>query len=127
MNCRKDDYQDCKNCLSCVATSVLRMRLLNGSNQGNYFENATTCSKRMRKTLVATQLFSSSLQVCKCGNWGIRDAQRIVGGSIAPPHSFPYQARHVSLYCNLCSIILGIKGVGSHIILVLFSNTWKKT
>jgi hypothetical protein len=25
-------------------------------NQGNYFENATACSKRMRKTLVATQL-----------------------------------------------------------------------
>jgi len=27
-----------------------------GSNQGNYFENATACSKRMRKTTVATQL-----------------------------------------------------------------------
>jgi len=26
------------------------------SNQGNYFENATACSKRMLKTLVATQL-----------------------------------------------------------------------
>ncbi len=26
-------------------------------NQGNYFENATACSKRMRKTLVATQLY----------------------------------------------------------------------
>ncbi len=26
------------------------------SNQGNLFENATACSKRMRKTLVATQL-----------------------------------------------------------------------
>ncbi len=25
-------------------------------NQGNYFENATACSKRMRKMLVATQL-----------------------------------------------------------------------
>ncbi len=25
-------------------------------NQGNFFENATTCGKRMRKTLVATQL-----------------------------------------------------------------------
>ncbi len=28
-----------------------------GSNQGNYFENTTTYSKRMRKTLVATQLY----------------------------------------------------------------------
>jgi len=27
-------------------------------NQDNYFENATACSKRMRKTLVATQLYS---------------------------------------------------------------------
>jgi len=27
-----------------------------GSNQGNYFENATTCSKRTLKTTVATQL-----------------------------------------------------------------------
>jgi len=27
-------------------------------NQGNYFENATACSKHMRKTLVATQLIS---------------------------------------------------------------------
>ncbi len=26
------------------------------ANQGNFFENATACSKRMRKTLVATQL-----------------------------------------------------------------------
>ncbi len=25
--------------------------------QGNLLENATTCSKRMRKTLVATQLY----------------------------------------------------------------------
>jgi hypothetical protein len=25
-------------------------------NQDNYFENATACSKRMRKTLVASQL-----------------------------------------------------------------------
>jgi len=27
-----------------------------GLNQGNFFENATACSKRMRKTTVATQL-----------------------------------------------------------------------
>jgi len=59
--------------LSCVATSVLRMRLLHAvafkeitlvdSNQGNYFENATACSKRMRKTLVATQLYLNLLMV----------------------------------------------------------------
>jgi len=27
-----------------------------GSNQGNFFENATACSKRTLKTTVATQL-----------------------------------------------------------------------
>jgi len=27
-----------------------------GSNQGNYFENATACSKRTLKTTVATEL-----------------------------------------------------------------------
>jgi len=36
--------------------SVFKVITLVGSNQGNYFENATTCSKRMRKMLVATQL-----------------------------------------------------------------------
>jgi len=36
--------------------SVFIVITLVGSNQGNYFENATACSKRMRKTLVATQL-----------------------------------------------------------------------
>jgi len=30
--------------------------ILVGSNQGNYFENATACSKRTLKTTVATQL-----------------------------------------------------------------------
>jgi hypothetical protein len=28
-----------------------------GSNQGNYFENATACSKRTLKTTVATRLY----------------------------------------------------------------------
>jgi len=32
-----------------------------GSNQGNYFENATACGKRTLKTTVATQL---NLLVC---------------------------------------------------------------
>jgi len=31
---------------------------LAGSNQGNYVENATACSKRELKTTVATQLYS---------------------------------------------------------------------
>ncbi len=35
---------------------VFKEITLVGSNQGNYFENATACSKRMRKTTVATQL-----------------------------------------------------------------------
>jgi len=35
--------------------SVFKEITLVGSNQGNYFENATACSKRMRKTTVATQ------------------------------------------------------------------------
>jgi len=35
---------------------LIKVITLIGSNKGNYFENATACSKRMRKTLVATQL-----------------------------------------------------------------------
>jgi len=34
----------------------LKVITLIGSNQGNYFENATACSKRMLKTRVAAQL-----------------------------------------------------------------------
>ncbi len=37
---------------SCVFKEIA----LVGSNQGNYFENATACSKRTLKTTVATQL-----------------------------------------------------------------------
>ncbi len=37
------------SCVFKVVTSV-------GSNQGNYFENETACSKRTFKTTVATQL-----------------------------------------------------------------------
>jgi len=36
---------------------VFRVITLVWANQRNFFENATTCSKRMRKTLVATQLY----------------------------------------------------------------------
>ena len=39
-----------------ACSCVFKVITLIGSNQGNYFENPTTCSKRMRKTLVATQL-----------------------------------------------------------------------
>jgi hypothetical protein len=35
---------------------VFKEITLVGSNQGNYFENATACSKRMRKTTFAMQL-----------------------------------------------------------------------
>ncbi len=37
---------------------VFKEITLVGSNQGNYFENATECSKRTLKTTVATQLYS---------------------------------------------------------------------
>ncbi len=36
--------------------AILKEITLVGSNQGNYFENATACSKRTLKTTVATQL-----------------------------------------------------------------------
>ncbi len=39
---------------ACVC--VFKEITLVGSNQGNYFENATACSKRTLKTTVATQL-----------------------------------------------------------------------
>jgi len=35
---------------------VFKVITLAGSNQGNYFANATACSKRTLKTTVATQL-----------------------------------------------------------------------
>ena len=41
---------------ACVC--VFKEITLVGSNQGNYFENATACSKRTLKTTVATQLYS---------------------------------------------------------------------
>jgi len=37
---------------------VFKEITLVGSNQGNYFENATTCSKHMLKTRVTTQFKS---------------------------------------------------------------------
>jgi len=45
-----------------ACSCVFKLITLIGSNQGNYFENATTCSKRMRKTLVATQLNIADLR-----------------------------------------------------------------
>jgi len=39
-----------------VCGSVFKVITLVGSNQGNYFENATACSIRTLKTTVATQL-----------------------------------------------------------------------
>jgi len=57
--------------LSCVATSVLRMRLLHvisfskklrwlAQTNGNYFENAIVCSKCTLKTTSATQLYHNA-------------------------------------------------------------------
>jgi len=40
------------------AVAFFKEITLVGSNQGNYFENANACSKRMRKTLVTTQLYN---------------------------------------------------------------------
>jgi len=42
--------------------SVYEIITLVGSNQCNYFENATACSKRKFKTTVATQLYGLELQ-----------------------------------------------------------------
>ena len=39
-----------------ACSCVFKVITLIWGNQGNYFENGTACSKRMRKTLVATQL-----------------------------------------------------------------------
>jgi hypothetical protein len=39
-----------------ACSCVLKVITLVWANQRNHFENATACSKRMRKTLVATQL-----------------------------------------------------------------------
>jgi len=39
-----------------ACSCIFKVITLVGSNQGNFFENATTCSKRMLKTRVATQL-----------------------------------------------------------------------
>jgi len=41
-----------------ACSCVIKVFTLVGSNQGNYFENATACSKRTLKTTVATQLKS---------------------------------------------------------------------
>jgi hypothetical protein len=46
---------------------VFKEITLVGSNQGNYFENATTCSKRMLKTRVATQLNAQNRLLLICG------------------------------------------------------------
>jgi len=40
---------------------LFKIITLVGSNQGNFFENAATCSKRMLKTLVATQLYATEI------------------------------------------------------------------
>jgi len=41
-----------------ACSCIFKVIALVWANQRNFFENATTCSKRMRKTLVATQLIT---------------------------------------------------------------------
>jgi len=51
---------------------VFKEIILVGSNQSNYFENATTCSKCMLKTTVATQLkaaFQNTFSACVYCIW----------------------------------------------------------
>ncbi len=43
-----------------ACSCIFKVITLIGSNQGNYFENATACSKRTLKTTVATQLKAQS-------------------------------------------------------------------
>jgi len=52
-----------------------------GSNQGNFFENATACSKRKLKTTVATQLYALHQWFSTFGGWRpIRKNCTQVGG-----------------------------------------------
>ncbi len=48
-------FSACVYCVFKVITLVVSNQVV-VSNQGNYFENATACSKRTLKTTVATQL-----------------------------------------------------------------------
>ncbi len=43
-----------------ACSCVFKVITLVGLNQGNFFENVIACSKHMRKTLVATQLYFCS-------------------------------------------------------------------
>ncbi len=54
--------QSFSTCVYCMQLRFQKKITLVWANQSNFFENATTCSKRMRKTLVATQLNSTQLQ-----------------------------------------------------------------
>ncbi len=47
-----------------ACSCVFKVITLVWANQRKFIENATTCSKRMRKTLVATQLYYSSRCIC---------------------------------------------------------------
>ncbi len=60
-----------------ACSCVFKVITLVWANQRNFFKNATTCSKRMRKTLVATQLQMTILE------WKCYYQQ-----SFLPPHFF---------------------------------------
>jgi hypothetical protein len=60
---------------------VFKEITLVGSNQGNYFENATSFSKRMLKTTVATQLYGQGrgkVKVCYGRAKNLRPNQEIL-------------------------------------------------
>jgi len=52
----------CDSCfLRAFTACVFKAITLVGSNQRNYFENATACSERTLKTTVATQIYGGSI------------------------------------------------------------------
>jgi hypothetical protein len=55
--CCEERFTHALTAFGCVFKEIT----LVGSNQGNFFENATACSKRMMKTTVATQLYMLKL------------------------------------------------------------------
>jgi len=79
---------------ACVYCMQLRFqRTYVGSNQGNYFENATAFSKRMRKTTVATKLKSDILHLtidnnlCKEGLSSENTQRHTHSHALSPTHT----------------------------------------
>jgi hypothetical protein len=70
----------CDSRFQCAFTACSCVfRVIIGSNQSNFFENATVCSKRMLKTRLATQLYEIVLFSrldCGTGPGIVRSASR---------------------------------------------------